>query len=417
MTTTDDPGLIHLQDALTLDDDARDHPSPSFIETMQARYPTEREFDLMLTTKQRHRSVPRYPNVELPEMRDRLDAFLRAHLESPFEISRVRWLAGGGSKIQVAFGLDWQDPEQGRAQTEMVVRMEPQESLSATSRRRESELLRAFVGTLPVPRVFWVDADGTWFPEPALIYAFADGVTKPSALVGRPSGVASDFGPRLRPILGEQFVDNLAAMHTFDFAGSELASFDVPRVGSTESALWQLNRARRLWDEDRGHDIPLLEVASSWLQRNLPELDHVSVLHGDYRAGNFLFEEETGRVTAILDWERGYLGDRHRDLAWTALTQFGHYAEDGRTLLVSGLVAREEFFARYEQRSGLPVNPRTLRFYEILNAFQLIASTLGSAHRVVRLGRSHQDVLLAWIEGVVYSIAEDLRVTLTEVTA
>lgn len=50
-----------------------------------------------------------------------------------------------------------------------------------------------------------------------------------------------------------------------------------------------------------------------------------------------------------------------------------------------------------------------LRYYRILNGYQLVASTLGTAYRVARLGRSHQDVLLTWIEGVVYQLANELK--------
>ncbi len=409
-----DPGIRHLADVLDVGHALRDAPDEAFIARMRSRFPTEREFDHMLTRKARQRSLPRRVATTLKDFGLCLDAFLRDHVKGEFTVSRLRWMSGGGSKIQLAFALDWNDPETGRTTTDMVIRMEPQESLNATSRLRESQLLRAFVGTLPVPRVYWVDNEGRWFPEPSLIYAFATGVSKPTAIEGRVAGVGSDFGSRLRPLLGPQFVDALAAIHSFDFGKSDLGAFDVPKVGTTESALWQLNRARRVWEEDRGEEFPLLEIAANWLERNLPTLDHVSVLHGDYRAGNFLFDEPTGKITAWLDWERGYLGDRHRDLAWVTIPQFGHYAEDGKTYLVSGLVPLDEFYARYEKMSGLKVDPVKLRYYRVMNNYQLVASSLGTAYRVARLGRSHQDVLLTWIEGVVYSVADDLRVALME---
>jgi aminoglycoside phosphotransferase (APT) family kinase protein len=290
--------------------------------------------------------------------------------------------------------------------------MEPQESLNATSRRREFQLLRAFAGTIPVPEVYWVDEDAEWFPEPALIYAFAEGVSKPSSIEGRASGVGSDFGPALRPLLSRQFIDHLAAIHTFDVTQADLSAFDVPEPGTAQTAFWQLNRARRVWEEDRGEELPILEVASSWLERNMPVLDRASLLHGDYRAGNFLFDERTGTITAWLDWERGHIGDRHRDLAWITTPQFGHYAEDGTTFLVSGVVPLQQFYDEYTAASGLEIDPVRLRYYRILNSFQLVVSTLGTAYRVVRLGRSHQDILLAWLEGVAYSLADELRLAL-----
>ena len=410
-----DPGLAALAAWRALTDERRDAPDEAFVQAMRERYPTEREFDAMLTRKSRRRLLPRRGSVTLDEFRDCLATFLREQGIARFEIRELRWMSGGGSKIQFAFHLDWDDPVVGTRSERMVARLEPQESLSATSRRREAQLLEAFRGVLPVPRVFWVDAEGRWFPEPTLLYAFADGVTKPSGGAGRVSGVGSAFDDRLREALGAQFVEQLAVIHRLDPTTRHFDAFDLPRVGSTETAQWQLNRARRIWDEDRTEELPLMSVAAAWLQRHLPVLDRASVLHGDYRAGNFLFDEASARITAWLDWERGYVGDRHRDLAWITLPLFGRYAEDGRTLLVSGLMPLDVFYRRYEAASGLSVDHERLRYYRILNDYQLVASTLGTAQRVARLGRSHQDVLLSWIEGAVYGLAADLREQLAEV--
>jgi len=55
-----------------------------------------------------------------------------------------------------------------------------------------------------------------------------------------------------------------------------------------------------------------------------------------------------------------------------------------------------------------------LHYYRVLNGYQLVASTLGTAQRVARLGRSHQDVLLTWIEGIVYQLAHDLTTGILE---
>jgi aminoglycoside phosphotransferase (APT) family kinase protein len=316
----------------------------------------------------------------------------------------------------MGFSLAWNEPGVGRTTSRLVVRMEPTESMNSTSRLREFQVLKAFATTLPVPRVYWVDDEGTWFPEAALIYAFAEGVTKPR--LGKNlqiSGTGTNFGPQLRKRLAPQFIKYLAAIHTFDIAGSELSAFDIPAIGSTESALWQLNRARRVWEEDRGENLPFVEVAANWLERNLPVLDRVSVIHGDYRSGNFLFREPDGEITAVLDWERGYLGDRHRDLAWATAYPFGHLAEDGKTFLASGLMPLEEFFESYERLSGLTIDPKRMQFFKIFNCYQLMLSTLGTGYRVVRQGKSHQDIVLSWAGAAGYSFAEPLRQALEEV--
>ncbi|KXX59567.1 phosphotransferase [Rhodococcus sp. LB1] len=407
-----DHGSRHLEAIFGIDDAFRDQPADDFAGRMETAYPTEREFEELLRRKLRRRALPRAQAVSLENLSECLQNFLEAHVEGDFTVSRQRWLSGGASKIQMAFTLEWED-EGTRTTTEMVIRMEPQESLNATSRKRELELINAFAGTVPVPRAFWVDDEGRWFPEPALVYEFSAGVTVPSNVEGRATGVGSKFTPELRASLGRQFVEHLAAIHTFDASSADLPSFDHPETGTTQSALAQLNRARRVWEEDRGEEFPILEVAANWLERNAPILDRVSVIHGDYRTGNFLFDEPTGRINVWLDWERGHLGDRHRDLAWITLLQFGNYDADG-TFLVSGLIPLDEFYRQYTEVSGLNVDQKRLRYYRVLNSYQLVVSTLGSAYRVVRLGRSHQDVLLAWLEGAAYLIADEMRTALLE---
>jgi aminoglycoside phosphotransferase (APT) family kinase protein len=142
----------------------------------------------------------------------------------------------------------------------------------------------------------------------------------------------------------------------------------------------------------------------------------VSIVHGDYRSGNFLFDEPSGEITAVLDWERGYLGDRHRDLAWATSPVFGGLAEDGCTFLASGLLPPEDFFERYERLSGLTVDRQRLRWYAVFNAYQVAVAAVATSYRVVRLAKSHQDILLASTEAVGWGAVEILRRTLEDLT-
>ncbi|HET6507956.1 MAG TPA: phosphotransferase family protein [Baekduia sp.] len=392
-----------------------DDPPPELIEELRRRYPVERETDRQLVRKLRRRGGAPYAPVSLQELSDAVARMLEDTIDGPFSVSDARWFTGGASKVQMGFVLEWEDG--GRPRTDrLMVRMDPAESHNATSKLREFELLRALDGRLPVPEAFWVDDDARWFPYPALVYALIDGVAKPSRGVGaNVAGLGTNFGPGLRERLAPQYLEYLARIHTLDLRDASLPSFDVPAVGTTQSALWELNRARRLWEEDRGVDVPLMEVAAGWLERTLPTLDHVSLVHGDYRSGNFLFDEGSARITGWLDWERAHLGDRHRDLAWSTQPVCGHYAEDGRTYLVCGLVPLDEFYDRYSELSGLEVDPERLRWYRVLNAYSMVASTVGSAWRVARLGKTHQDILLARVEGMRGVVLEELRTLLEDV--
>lgn len=391
-----------------------DHPTAEYIEQLRGAFPVEPEIDAVLTRKMRRRPEPPFARPALSDLADCVRSYLRTEIEGECTVSGLCYFTGGVSKVQLGFTLDWTTPD-GEPRTErLVVRMDPKEGSNATSRRREFELIRALDGTVPVPRPFGLDPDGEFFPEPALIYSYAAGVTKPrTAATGKISGLGTDFGPLWRGRLAPQFMEHLARIHTFDIAAADFQSLAVPRPGTTDCAAWLVNQARRTWEEDRGEDFALMEVAANWLERNLPVLDTPSIVHGDYRSGNFLFDEESGRITAWLDWERGHIGDRHRDLAWTMNETFGHYDENGR-YLVCGLIPREEFLPRYEDASGLKIDDQRLTFYRILNSFQLIVSTMASAYRVVHLGKSHQDILLARVRGMTPVVAADLRRLLKE---
>ena len=110
-----------------------------------------------------------------------------------------------------------------------------------------------------------------------------------------------------------------------------------------------------------------------------------------------------------------HLGDRHGDLAWASKTLLGHFAEDGKTFLVGGFLPREEFFAIYSATSGLKVDPRALDYYDIFGTYKIVAICLASGYRAARNGKTHQDVLVAWLTGISYSLLEQLRVKLESV--
>lgn len=392
----------------------KNHPTDAWIASLGQRFPCEREIDRVLTRKLRTRSGGAFKPVSLEQLVEGTTALLRSKLASPFEISRARWLSGGASKLQMAFDLDWTPPGGSRVSTPMVVRMEPAESNCESSRVREFEIIQAVEGIVPVPHAWWYDADGSHLPYPAIVYGFAQGVAKPTASTGGVTGVGTFIPPALRQPIGNQFVDHLARIHAFDWRTARLDSFDKPALG-TQSVEWELNHWERIWESDSNEDVPLMRLAMSWLRNNMPVVDHISVVHGDYRTGNFLFTEHDNRISAVLDWEMAYLGDRHGDLAWATNPLLGHLAEDGKIFLCGGFLPREEFFARYEKASGLRVIPETLDFYDIFGSYKIIAICLGSGYRAPYNARTHQDVLVAWLVGISYSMLEDLRLKLDKV--
>jgi aminoglycoside phosphotransferase (APT) family kinase protein len=386
----------------------KDRPSPQWIAAIRARYQVEREVDRTLTYKLEKRAAAPYTKLPLEALVRGVTGLIAANLEQPFEITDPRWLAGGASKLQMAFNLTWSRPGAGSETTRMVVRNDLPEALHATSRLREFQIVAALRGVLPVPPVFWVDNTGEHLPYPGIVYGFMSGVAKPSNAKSGVTGLGTYMSPDVREQLAPQFVSHLARLHTFDFRAASLSAFDVPRPGA-ENAEWAVNWWDRVWEEDAEEEVPLVALASAWLHRNAPAVEQLSIVHGDFRTGNYLFDEQDRRITAWLDWELARIGDRHQDLAWSTSRAFGTLAEDGRTFLVSGLMPESEFVEAYEQASGLKVDRRSLHYYQVFNAYSMVAMTLGTSYRVARNGKSHQDILLAWLLGVGYMLLDEMR--------
>ncbi len=397
--------------------DIRSKPSAEFIAGVRKSFPVEPEIDRILTRKMERRSGPGYQGASIDVLKDGITSLVRSRTGKDCTIRNARWLQGGASKIQLAFDLDWTEPDgTGRTAEPVVLRMESSEGIVETSRRREFEILQAMQEVLPVPACYWMDAEGDFLPYPALVYGFSQGVAKPQSSKSKVTGVGTAFGPELRSALGPQFAENLAVIHT---APAEalvgLTAFQQPEVGSNASTIRQVNWWRRVWEEDRPEDNPIINIAYRWLIENAPPLDHVSVVHGDFRAGNFLFDEDDCKVTAWLDWELAVLGDRHQDIAWATAPYFGNVAEDGHTFLVSGLIEPEKFHEIYEARSMLSISPDRLQYFRIFNDFMATVHMLGSAWRVSNGGKTHQDVTVSWLSMIGHGILAQLSARLEEV--
>jgi aminoglycoside phosphotransferase (APT) family kinase protein len=167
-----------------------------------------------------------------------------------------------------------------------------------------------------------------------------------------------------------------------------------------------------VWEEDADEDVPLVRFAQAWLREHMPSCARPVIVHWDYRAGNFLFTEHDAKITAILDWEMARIGDHHYDLAWTSAAAYGHLDDDGVTPLVGGLLTEDDFFTRYERLSGLAVDPKRLYYFQVFVGYIQAVISLATTYRIARNGKTHQDVLQAWILGIGSNLLASLHDTL-----
>ena len=332
-----------------------------------------------------------------------MQKFLARQLDSPFTISDVKSLTGGASKEQYTFCLDWVDPNGDSRNERLVVRIQPGESAAETHRLREYQLMNAFHAVLPVPRGLWIDVDGEDFGQPAFICTFSEGVTKPGDSLDH---MKMFFGPKYRSIIAPQFAKCLAEIGNFDWSKSDLSSFDVPKTGTDEGVIWHVNWWERVWETDKVEADPLIVLTAHWLRENAPPIDKVSVVHGDYRAGNFLFDKDSGKITAILDWELAFLGDRHADIAYVTEPLQGELDENGN-FLVCGLCSREAFLEEYAKHSDMPIDPDRLDYYEVMMRWRNLITAIGSGPRCVVGEKSHQDILFSWLIGGVTGVLKN----------
>lgn len=345
----------------------------------------------------RGHDVHQPPNLSV--VAERLRRFLEARISGDFAINRVLQLPGGASKEQFVFDLEWQENGMER-NDRMVLRMDPPASMVETPRLREFEALRAVRDVLPVPRVFWATDDRSELGASAMICGYVQGVASPKEGAKTASGLGTTYGARLRPLLAGQFVSHLATLHSMDWSKADLPTFDRPRPGTTDAIDWRLSATDRAWEEDAFEAHPVIALTQQWLHENRPVIDHVSLVHGDYRNGNFLFDEENGRITAILDWELTYLGDRHHDLAYAMMEGWGEVDEQTGEFYCSGLMPRRAFIEQYERESGLPVDLEILKYYTVLNMYWAAVALTATGPRNATERMTHLDVMQVFLGGL-----------------
>ena len=330
--------------------------------------------------------------------------FATVELGEEYQITNLRRMSGGASKEQFVFD---QAAGTDRPPDRYVLRMDPLESIAETSRQREWEVLRAVEGTIPVPHAKWVDADGSMLGQPGLITSFVNGVPKPSDAPSNVTGLGTNLGPRFRGKLAEPFVDYLIKIHRFDWAHAELPSFGVPSADPYQPARWQVNWWSRQWRDDVIESDPMMAAVEHWMRANLPACETLALVHGDYRTGNYLIDENAERITAILDWELAHIGDPIEDLGWVTMRPLGHESEDGR-FLVCGLFTREEFLALYERKTGTTVDRKKLHFYEVLALYKCVVFAAACGMRSAIQEHNHQNVLLTWVAHVAHAYRAEL---------
>ncbi|GIW17568.1 MAG: aminoglycoside phosphotransferase [Tepidiforma sp.] len=291
-------------------------------------------------------------------MEEALARYLAPRLEAAdVRVTNLLRIPGGASRETWMFDAEWTDPVGGRQSAPFVLRKDPPASLLETDREAEYAFYSAFWGTdVPVPRMRWLENDPSVLGGPFFIMDRILGCESATARIIAPPYTA------VQPKIAENMYRILAAIATFDWRGTGIER--VTHVPTPETA-WQheLDHWERILDTEAMEPQPIMKAAIRWLRANPPPpAQRISVVHGDYRVGNFLYREDGG-IYGIVDWEMAHLGDPLEDLAWS-FNQSWHWAKDGRP---GGIVDRETAIAHWERYSGLRADPAALYWWEVFS--------------------------------------------------
>lgn len=121
----------------------------------------------------------------------------------------------------------------------------------------------------------------------------------------------------------------------------------------------------QMWDRYRGYDTPqpMIDYTARWLLDHLPANPRRTLVHNDFRNGNFLVDQDG--IVAVLDWEVAHIGDPMRDLGWIATNSWRF----GGAAPVGGFGEYADLFRGYEEVSGIEVDPEHVRFWEVFGSF------------------------------------------------
>ena len=286
-----------------------------------------------------------------------LGAYLARAWGEPVQIEKLARISGGASRETYRF-----DAVLPSGRRLLILRRDPPGSLIETDRRSEFLALKSFHGQgIAAPEPLILELEGAELERPFFIMARVDG-----------GATASPFQPNAyephAAKLGEDFFGTLGRIAAADPASLPIAeACESPAL----DACWkrELDYWSGVIEADELHPQPIVRAAIRRLYRNPPPpAQKISVVHGDYRSGNFLHDGQ-GAVLAILDWEMAHLGDPLEDLGWAMDPLWRH----NETHRVAGMLPRAEAIAVWERASGLKVDPEAFAWWE------LFASVKGQA--------------------------------------
>lgn len=284
-----------------------------------------------------------------------------------------------------------------RGDDAFVLRRPPRPPLppSAHDMLREARLLSALEPTeVRTPRVLATCEDESILGVPFYVMEYLEG-TVITHTVPEPLD-----NPEERRRTAEELIDALVEMHAADWRACGLDTF-AKHTGYLER---QVKRFTGLWEFSKTRELPAVQEVGDWLAANLPDTPETTIVHGDYRLGNTMFQHGApAKLIAIFDWEMATLGDPLADLGYMTATWsrpdegFGTTFDLTTVTHAEGFPSREELIERYAEKSGRSVSD--LRWYQALAIWKATVFMEGNYKRSL-MGNSDDPYLKLFDEGV-----------------
>jgi aminoglycoside phosphotransferase (APT) family kinase protein len=221
----------------------------------------------------------------------------------------------------------------------------------APSIEAEAQLMIAARGAdIPSPAVHYIlrEEDGLGH---GFLMEWLDGETLGHRIV------RSDRFADLRPRLAYECGEILGRIHSIDVTATGLDSV-VQRLPPEELLNFTIAWYRKF---EVGR--PVLEYAVRWLTDHTPPASKLTLVHNDFRNGNFVVSERG--IVAVLDWEHALIGDPLRDFGWLCDNSWRYGRSD---LPVGGFGTYEDLFAGYESITGRRVELAAVRYWQVFGA-------------------------------------------------
>lgn len=229
-----------------------------------------------------------------------------------------------------------------------VLRRKPPGKLlpSAHAVDREYRVMTALGAKgFPAPRTYALCEDAGIIGTAFFIMDFVDGRIFWDASL--PEVLKAD-----RRALFLELIDVIAALHQIDYAAAGLADFGKP--GNYFER--QIDRWSKQYKAAETSSIEAMDRLIEWLPTAMPEDAAVSVVHGDYRFDNVIFDAKAPKVRAVLDWELSTLGHPLAD--FTYFLMVWHFPPTirgglaGLDLAALGIPSLDEAIRRYCDKTG-----------------------------------------------------------------